>query len=118
MSWKEYYQKHRMSAAEAIQLVRSGNVVSIGHAVGEPTALVDALVANADQLHDVELLHMVLMGKGEYLTERMQGHFRTTRCLLAALPAARSSRDAPTSPLVIFIWCPSCCAPACSPMWP
>ena len=76
MSWKEYYQKHRMSAAEAIQLVRSGNVVSIGHAVGEPTALFDALVANADQLHDVELLHMVLMGKGEYLTERMQGHFR------------------------------------------
>ena len=64
-----------MPAAEAVKLVNSGNTVSIGHAVGEPTALIDALVADADRLSHVELLHMVLMGKGEYLSERMKEHF-------------------------------------------
>ena len=76
MNWRDYYQKHRMNAAEAVKLVQSGDVVSVGHAVGEPTHIIDALVADAERLHDVELLHMILMGKGPYLDERMQGHFR------------------------------------------
>lgn len=75
MSWKSYYEAHRMSAAQAVRMIRSGDVVSVGHAVGEPTALVNALVADAERLHDVELLHMVLMGQGPYLTEEMRGHF-------------------------------------------
>lgn len=76
MSWKPYYEQHKMPAEQAVKLIQSGQIVSIGHAVGEPTALVDALVADADRLSNVELLHMVLMGKGEYLSERMAGHFR------------------------------------------
>ncbi len=76
MSWQEYYQRHCMRAEQAIRLVRSGDIVSIGHAAGEPTALIDAMVANAENLHGVELLHMVLLGKGSYLAEGMSGHFR------------------------------------------
>ncbi len=76
MSWKSYYEKHLMTAQQAVSLIQSGDVISVGHAVGEPTALLNALVADAERLHDVELLHMVLMGKGEYLAESMEGHFR------------------------------------------
>lgn len=75
MSWKEYYTRHCMSADQAVRMVKSGDTVSIGHAAGEPTALIDALVANAENVQDVELLHMILMGKGEYLTEEMKGRF-------------------------------------------
>ncbi len=76
MSWKSYYEKHLMTAQQAVSLIQSGDVISVGHAVGEPTALLNALVADAERLHNVELLHMVLMGKGEYLAESMEGHFR------------------------------------------
>jgi len=76
MSWQEYYKKHCMSAAEAVKRIQSGDVVSIGHAAGEPSALIDAMVKNAENLHGVELLHMVLLGKGPYLDEQMKGHFR------------------------------------------
>lgn len=64
-----------MSAEQAVRLVQSGDIVSIGHAVGEPTALIDALVADAARLRCVELLHMVLMGSGAYLAAGMEDHF-------------------------------------------
>lgn len=76
MSWHEYYKKHTVSAAEAVRQIHSNDVVAIGHAAGEPSALIDAMVANSENLHDVELLHMVLLGRGPYLTEEMKGHFR------------------------------------------
>ena len=84
MSWKSYYEAHRMSAAQAVRMIRSGEVVSVGHAVGEPTALVNATVADAERLHDVELLHMVLMGQGPYLTEEMRVISTIIRCSWAA----------------------------------
>ena len=46
--------------------IRSGDRVILAHACGEPPALVDAMVRNADAYRDVEIVHMVAMGKGEY----------------------------------------------------
>lgn len=76
MSWQEYYKQHCVSAAEAVRMIHSNDVVAIGHAAGEPSALIDAMVGNAENLHGVELLHMVLLGKGPYLDEQMKEHFR------------------------------------------
>ena len=66
MDWKTEYARKRVSAADALACVKSGDRVVIGHACGEPLALVDALVARAGDLRDVEINHMVAMGKGEY----------------------------------------------------
>lgn len=74
MSWRTYYQNHKVSAKEAVKQIKSGDVVSVGHAVSEPTHIIDALVADAGRLQNVELLHMILMGKGTYLSEEMKGH--------------------------------------------
>jgi len=66
MDWQAEYAKKVTSAAEALKVVTSGDRVVFAHACGEPLELVDALVARAGELRDVEIVHMVAMGKGEY----------------------------------------------------
>jgi 4-hydroxybutyrate CoA-transferase len=66
MDWRADYESRRMTAAEALQCVKSGDRVVFAHACGEPLELVDALVARASELEHVEINHMVAMGKGEY----------------------------------------------------
>ena len=76
MSWKEYYQSHQMTADEAVAHIRSGNRVVVGHAVGEPCHLVSTMVQHAEDYRDVEIVHMVAMGKCEYCKPEYAGHFR------------------------------------------
>lgn len=75
-SWKEHYEAHRTTAEEAVTHIRSGSRVVIGHACGEPTALVNAMVANAAAYRDVEIVHMVAMGKAEYCKAEYRENFR------------------------------------------
>ena len=74
--WKTYYQDHLCTAEEAVQRIKSGDRVALAHACGEPTHLVDALVQNARNYRDVEIVHMVAMGKGEYCKPEYQDNFR------------------------------------------
>ena len=74
--WKELYKSRTMTADEAVKLIHSGNRVVLGHAVGEPCHLVDAMVHNAAAYQDVEIVHMVAMGKSEYCKPEYKGHFR------------------------------------------
>ena len=76
MNWKEYYQVHTMTAKEAVGHIKSGDRVVIAHACGEPSYLVDAMVANAAAYRDVEIVHMVAMGKGEYCKPEYAQNFR------------------------------------------
>ena len=66
MVWKSDYAAKVTTAAEAVNVVKSGDRVVFAHACGEPLDLVDALVARAPDLERVEINHMVAMGKGEY----------------------------------------------------
>ena len=51
--WKEEYLSKLRSAEEAVREIREGDTVILGHCIAEPKALVDAMVANAQQYHDV-----------------------------------------------------------------
>ena len=66
MDWKTWYQEHCCSAEEAVRRIQSGDRVVVAHATGEPSYILDAMVANADQYENVEIVHMVAMGKAEY----------------------------------------------------
>jgi 4-hydroxybutyrate CoA-transferase len=66
MDWQADYARKRVTAPRALEVVKSGDRVVFAHACGEPLDLVDALVARADELRHVEIVHMVAMGKGEY----------------------------------------------------
>ena len=75
-TWKELYEERTMSAEEAVKKIKSGDRVVLGHAVGEPCHLVDAMVANAAAYRDVEIVHMVAMGKSEYCKPEYRENFR------------------------------------------
>lgn len=74
--WKELYRQRTMTAGQAVRKIKSGDRVVLGHAVGEPQHLVDAMVENAAAYRDVEIVHMVAMGKGEYCKPEYQENFR------------------------------------------
>lgn len=76
MDWKSYYNAHKMSAIDAVNLIKSGDRVVMGHAVGEPSHLIDVMVENREAYRDVEIVHMVFMGKGEYCNPGMEKYFR------------------------------------------
>ena len=46
MDWKKIYEDRKMSADEAVKLIKSGDTVVLAHCVAEPVAVVDAMVAN------------------------------------------------------------------------
>ncbi len=75
-TWQELYAERTMTAEEAVKKIKSGDRVVLGHAVGEPCHLVDAMVKNAAAYRDVEIVHMVAMGKSEYCKPEYAQNFR------------------------------------------
>jgi len=75
-NWQDHYCKNLVTAEEAVKCIKSGDRVVLGHACGEPQTLPPAMVQRADELENVEVVHMVAMGKGLYAKPEMAGHFR------------------------------------------
>ncbi len=76
MSWREEYERKIMTAQEALSLIHSGDRVAVQHAAGEPSYLLEVMVANREQYRGVEIVHQVPMGKCEYCKEGMEPYFR------------------------------------------
>lgn len=76
MNWRECYKSRTTTAEEAVKAVKSGDRVILGHACGEPQVIIEALVDRAEELENVEIVHMVAMGKGRYTLPQYEGHFR------------------------------------------
>lgn len=89
MSWKETYRSRQATAEEAVAHIKSGDRVIVGHACGEPSYLLDVMVQHAEDYRDVEIVHMVAMGKCEYCKPAYAKNFRHN-----AIFAGGNSRDA------------------------
>lgn len=78
MNWKELYLSKLKTAEEAVKIIKSGDRVVIGHAVGEPVKLVDAMVDYAVKmdLKDIEINQQIDMGHSLYARPGMEKHFR------------------------------------------
>lgn len=76
MSWQEIYESRKMSVEEAIKLVKSGDRVVLGHAVGIPTYITDAMVDHKEDYKDVEIVQLVPMGNCKFSAPGTEGHFR------------------------------------------
>lgn len=75
MTWKTWYKEHLSTPAQAVQQIKSGQRVVVAHACGEPSIILDALVANAAQYENVEIIHMVAMGKAAYCQPQYDKNF-------------------------------------------
>jgi 4-hydroxybutyrate CoA-transferase len=76
MNWMDDYKSKLRSAADAVALIESGDCVYYGGNAAIPQALVRALAARRDELHDVQLNHVLLLGDDPLSAPGMEGHFR------------------------------------------
>jgi acyl-CoA hydrolase len=76
MNWREEYRNKCMDGAKALEAVRSGDRVWIQSGCGTPSPLVDALVARASSLRNVEIVHMKTLGEAAYTRPGYEGIFR------------------------------------------
>jgi len=74
--WQSYYQAHQKTAAEAVKLVKSGDLIVFSHACGEPRHLPAELMKRAGEIKDVRIVHMVPMGEATYCQEPYSASFR------------------------------------------
>ena len=84
MDWKVWYQEHLCGVGDAVKRIRSGDRVVVAHATGEPSLLLDAVVENAPAYEQVEVVHMVAMGRAEYCRPEYARNFRHNSFFLGA----------------------------------
>lgn len=75
-NWQDSYRVMINSARKALRNIRSGQRVFIGTGCGEPTVLVDALTARAENLADVEILQLFTKGDASYARSDFSDSFR------------------------------------------
>ena len=76
MKWLDDYKSKLKKAAEAVQVIKSGHRVYYGGNAAIPEALVMALAERREELRDVQLNHVLLLGQDPLSAENMKGHFR------------------------------------------
>ncbi|MGA2401251.1 MAG: acetyl-CoA hydrolase/transferase C-terminal domain-containing protein [Syntrophobacteraceae bacterium] len=84
MKWNDYYDQHLTTASEAVKVIKSGDRVVTSHACGEPKSLVEAMVGRADELEQVEIVHMVSMGSARYCLPEYAKSFRHNSLFVGA----------------------------------
>lgn len=76
MNWAKLYREKVTDAATAVARVKSGDRIYLGSGAGVPQALVRALVARADELRNVEIVHMLHFGEAPYVAPEYASSFR------------------------------------------
>ncbi len=76
MNWALGYKNKCVEAVEAVQVVKSGDKIFTSGNAATPYAILRALANRHDELRDVEVFHLLLMGDDPLSQPSMQGHFR------------------------------------------
>lgn len=76
MNWEKQYTKKLCSAEDAVKHIKSSSTVVLAHGVGEPVALINAMVENGKNYKNVEIKHMVSFNEGRYAQEEFKENFR------------------------------------------
>jgi len=84
MSWQDEYRSKVASPSEALQCVDSGMRVYIHTGCAEPELLVEALIQRAPRVRDVEIVHLLTLGRADYVAPEMADHFRHNAMFIGA----------------------------------
>jgi 4-hydroxybutyrate CoA-transferase len=76
MSWFDDYKKKLCSIEEAVSVVKSKNRVYISGNAATPFRLTEALSQRKDELQNVEITHVLLLGDDPLSKPGMEQHFR------------------------------------------
>ncbi len=76
MTFQKLLRSKTFSAETAMMAIKSNDRIYLGGGTGIPLVLEKAMVARADQLRNVEVVHVATFAGGEYLDAKYQQSFR------------------------------------------
>ncbi len=76
MPWVDDYKKKLVTAEEAVSAVKSQDRIYISGNAATPFVLMNALASKKEDLENVELVHVLLIGEDPLSVPEMEGHFR------------------------------------------
>ena len=75
-SWIEKYNSKLVTASEAVKNVKSGDSLIVQPGCSAPHRILEAMVERKDELTDVTLYHILIVGDVPYLKPGMEKHFK------------------------------------------
>jgi acyl-CoA hydrolase len=91
-----------VTAAEAVSGIRSHESVYVHAGSATPSVLLDAMVARANELEDVKVVHFHIEGPGPHLAPEMAGHF-FHRALFIGPNARRAINEGRAEYIPVFL---------------
>ena len=88
----QLYEDKRMSAADALDLLRDGDMIIVPTGVGEPPTLLTALSEQRRRFHDIKVAQILAMRKFAYFDSETAQHVRHTALFLGG--ASRTGAQA------------------------
>ncbi|MGD9140759.1 MAG: acetyl-CoA hydrolase/transferase C-terminal domain-containing protein [bacterium] len=76
MSWRDGYRRKIASLEEAVSTVKSGDCIYVSGNAATPFTLLEALADRKDELENVEVTHVLLVGDDPISAPGTEGHFR------------------------------------------
>jgi len=76
VSWLEKYNSKLVSAKEAVTHIKSGDSIIVQPGCAAPMEILKAMVERKDELTDVKLYHILIVGDVPYLKPGMEKHFK------------------------------------------
>jgi len=70
------YEGRVMTAEEAVKAIKPGDRIFLTGNCSVPQKLMEALVARAPELENVEICHALTIGSSDYVAPEMEGHIR------------------------------------------
>ncbi len=74
----------RSTAADAVKCIKSGDRVFVHGVAAAPLQLIDAMTARADELRDVEIVHLHTEGTAPYTRPELEDSFRVNAFFVGA----------------------------------
>ena len=84
MNWLDQYKKTVVSLEEAVSVVKSGDRIFISGNAATPTLLANGLAKRKDELRDVEVNHILVLGEDPLSKPGMESHFRHNSLFVGA----------------------------------
>ena len=75
-AWVSKYNLKLVSADEAVKVIKSGDKVVIQPGCAAPFSLINAMVDRKEELYDVDVYHILIVGDLPYVQPGMEKHFK------------------------------------------
>lgn len=85
MNWLDQYKKNVVSLEEAVSVVKSGDRIFISGNAATPSLLANGLAKRKDELRDVEVNHILVLGEDPLSKPGMEQHFRHNSLFVGAV---------------------------------